>query len=167
MSVLYSVKYAPKKLDEIIGNQEKVELIKQWMLQWLSGKSRKPLLLYGPPGTGKTLMAQALGKEIDLPIIQIDTKRIRIETPFIMVQSLNSTIKKFRNCIVVVDEAEKFLGKSSMFEEDNRKDDVQSVVLESFSFVEDAKLSILAELCIDEKAETCFDEYHFKSKRCG
>ena len=50
------------------------------------------------------------------------------------------------------------------FEEDNREDDVQSTVLESFSFVENAKLSILDELYIDEKARTCFDEYHFKSK---
>ena len=49
------------------------------------------------------------------------------------------------------------------FEEDNRKDDVQSAVLESFSFVEDAKMSILDELCIDENVETCFEKYHFKS----
>ena len=50
------------------------------------------------------------------------------------------------------------------FEEDNREDDIQSVVLESFSFVENAKLSILDELCIDEKVDTYFEKYHFKSK---
>ena len=36
--VLYTIKYAPKKLDDILGNEEKLQQIKQWMLLWLSGK---------------------------------------------------------------------------------------------------------------------------------
>jgi replication factor C large subunit len=75
--MLYTVKYAPKKLDEIVGNSEKVELIKQWMLQWLSGKSRKPLLLWGPPGTGKTSAAYALKGEYDLDLIEMNASELR------------------------------------------------------------------------------------------
>ena len=61
--MLYTVKYAPKKLEDCIGNKEKIEHIRQWMLQWLSGKKRKPLILWGPPGIGKTSIPYAIKED--------------------------------------------------------------------------------------------------------
>jgi len=75
--MLLTVKYAPKKLNEIIGNNERIEHIRQWMLQWLSGKKRKPLLVYGPPGTGKTSIAYALKEEYDLDLVEMNASELR------------------------------------------------------------------------------------------
>ncbi|MEW6722983.1 MAG: replication factor C large subunit [Candidatus Micrarchaeota archaeon] len=75
--MLYTVKYSPKKLNDIIGNQEKIEHIRQWMLQWLAGKQRKPLLLWGPPGTGKTSIAYALRDEYDLDLVEMNASELR------------------------------------------------------------------------------------------
>ncbi|MFN7991604.1 MAG: replication factor C large subunit [Candidatus Micrarchaeia archaeon] len=75
--MLYTVRYRPKKLAEMIGNQEKIEHAKQWILQWLSGKPRKPLLVYGPPGTGKTGLAYALKEEFDLEIVEMNASELR------------------------------------------------------------------------------------------
>jgi len=71
------MKYAPKKLEELVGNQEKMEHIRQWALQWLSGKRRKPLLVWGPPGIGKTSVAQALSLQYDLDLIEMNASELR------------------------------------------------------------------------------------------
>lgn len=75
--MLYTAKYAPKKLSEVVGNNEKVDYIRQWMLQWLSGKRRKPLLLWGPSGVGKTSVALALSAEFDLDLIEMNASELR------------------------------------------------------------------------------------------
>ncbi len=75
--MLFTVKYAPKRLEDIIGNSEKVELVKQWMLQWLSGKQRKALLVWGPPGTGKTSLAYALKEQYDLEVVEMNASELR------------------------------------------------------------------------------------------
>jgi replication factor C large subunit len=71
------MRYAPKKLDEVIGNAERLAQVRQWMLHWLSGRRKQPLLLWGPPGTGKTSIAYALKEEFDLDIIEINASELR------------------------------------------------------------------------------------------
>lgn len=75
--MLYTTKYAPKKLTDIIGNSDRVEHIKQWILNWLSGKKGKPLLIWGPPGVGKTTIAYTLQNEFDLEIIELNASELR------------------------------------------------------------------------------------------
>ncbi|MEW6748120.1 MAG: replication factor C large subunit [Candidatus Micrarchaeota archaeon] len=75
--MLYTVKYAPKKLADIVGNQEKLEYIRQWMLHWMAGKKRKPLLIWGPPGTGKTSVAYALKQEYELDVVEMNASELR------------------------------------------------------------------------------------------
>jgi replication factor C large subunit len=75
--MLYTIKYAPKKLDGLLGNEEKVAQVRNWMLHWLSGKKRKPLLLWGPPGTGKTAAAQAMAAEFGLDLLELNASELR------------------------------------------------------------------------------------------
>ncbi len=75
--MLLTAKYAPKKLSGIIGNPEKVEHVRQWMLHWLAGKKRKALLVWGPPGTGKTSLAYALREEFGLDLVEMNASELR------------------------------------------------------------------------------------------
>jgi replication factor C large subunit len=77
MLMLYTVKYAPKKLDELLGNEDKLVQVKNWVLHWLSGEKRKPLLLWGPPGTGKTSIANAIMQEFDLDLLELNASELR------------------------------------------------------------------------------------------
>ena len=71
------IKYAPKKLDDFIGNKEKIEYIKQWILHYLNGKNKKPLLIWGPPGTGKTSLAYAIKEEFELDLVEMNASELR------------------------------------------------------------------------------------------
>jgi len=111
--MLYTIKYAPKKLDELLGNEEKLQQIKQWMLLWLSGKKRKPLLVWGPPGIGKTTIAYALAKEYDLDLIEMNASELRnrnrverITSPVSLASSLFS-----RGRLVLMDDADVLAGR--------------------------------------------------------
>ncbi len=75
--MLYTVKYAPKKLADVVGNHDRIEQIRQWILHWISGKKRRPLLVWGPPGIGKTSLAYALSGEYDLDVIEMNASELR------------------------------------------------------------------------------------------
>ena len=55
--LLWVEKYRPKKIAEVIGNEE----AKATFVEWLKSKRRrkKAVLLYGPPGVGKTALVNA------------------------------------------------------------------------------------------------------------
>ena len=66
-----ATKYPPKKLNEIIGQDEAVKVIKNPI------KGKKALLLYGPPGTGKTCCVYALANETNSEIIEVNASDFR------------------------------------------------------------------------------------------
>jgi replication factor C large subunit len=75
--MLLTDKYAPKKIDDLIGNDQIKDRVRQWILNWLSGKRQRPLLLAGPPGVGKTALAYATAKEYDLDLIEMNASELR------------------------------------------------------------------------------------------
>lgn len=75
--MLYTDKYAPKKIDDLIGNDDIRSRVRQWILNWLAGKRQRPLLLSGPPGIGKTAMAYAAAKEYELDLIEMNASELR------------------------------------------------------------------------------------------
>jgi replication factor C large subunit len=70
-------KYRPKKIEEIIGNEE----AKATFVEWLKGKrkSKKAVLLYGPPGVGKTALVNAASKEFGFSVIEMNASDTRSE----------------------------------------------------------------------------------------
>ena len=76
-ALVLTLKYIPKTLSNLLGNEDKIGEIKQWMLQFLNGKAKKPILIYGPPGIGKTSVAYALQKEYNLELIEVNASELR------------------------------------------------------------------------------------------
>ncbi len=75
--MLYTIKYAPKKLDDLCGNEDNITRIKQWMATSLAGKIHRPLLIWGRPGIGKTSIAYALKEQYDLELIELNASEMR------------------------------------------------------------------------------------------
>jgi replication factor C large subunit len=75
--LLWVEKYRPKKIEDIIGNEE----AKGTFIEWLKSKrrSKKAILLYGPPGVGKTALTNAAAKEFGFTIIEMNASDTRSE----------------------------------------------------------------------------------------
>ncbi len=70
-------KYRPKKIEDIVGNEE----AKATFIEWLKNKrkTKKAVLLYGSPGVGKTAMVNAAAKEFGFTIIEMNASDTRSE----------------------------------------------------------------------------------------
>jgi len=61
--MLWTDKYRPQTLDEVVGNNKEKKIILDWVGNWKKGNPQHPLLLVGPPGIGKTTLALIIAKE--------------------------------------------------------------------------------------------------------
>ena len=61
--MLWTDKYRPQTLDEVVGNNKEKKIITDWVNNWKAGNPQTPLLLVGPPGIGKTTLALVIAKE--------------------------------------------------------------------------------------------------------
>ncbi|MEM7821575.1 MAG: replication factor C large subunit [Candidatus Aenigmatarchaeota archaeon] len=68
-------KYKPKKLSEIVNQEEAKKTILKWFEDWRPGK--KPILIYGPPGSGKSCTIEALANEKGYDFIEMNASDFR------------------------------------------------------------------------------------------
>lgn len=111
--MLWTEKYRPRKLEDIIGNDEAVEEVRKWALLWESGKPQKPLLLVGPPGTGKTATAYALAEEFNWEIIEMNASDERSAERVLRMLGGASVSSSFfgKRKLILIDEVDGIQGR--------------------------------------------------------
>lgn len=72
---MWSEKYRPQKISDMVGNEESRSAIMEWFAKWKKGT--KPLLLVGPPGIGKTTMAFLVAKQFGYDMIGLNASDVR------------------------------------------------------------------------------------------
>jgi len=108
------------KLSSVIGNKDAINAIKRLKLSFTNkslskalNMSRNNLLLFhGTEGTGKSYMAQALAGELEYPLINIRGGDLMTNNPFARIDRIIRLSKRYKQCIIFIDEAEKILGSS-------------------------------------------------------
>ena len=72
---MWSEKYRPQSIIDLVGNEEARTLFVEWFGKWKKGT--KPLLLMGPPGIGKTTLANLAAKQFGYDMISLNASDFR------------------------------------------------------------------------------------------
>lgn len=120
----WTEKYRPKKLDDVIGNKNAKEELRQWAESWLSGIPKKrAMVLIGDPGIGKTTCAHALANELGWQVVEMNASDKRnaeaikkIATHGAMGETFTDdgefkTSKSGQRKLIILDEADNVFGR--------------------------------------------------------
>ena len=112
----YIDKYTPNSLDEVVGHQKEISIIKDWITNFKENKItsanfKNGLLLSGPPGIGKTLISHLLYKEFNFDVLELNSSMTRtskdmtdkIETIF-RDKSVKTMFNKNAKTGIIIDE---------------------------------------------------------------
>jgi len=72
---VWSEKYRPKSLEEMVGNEEARAKLLAFLAKWKPGG--RAALLVGPPGTGKTTTAHLVAKKLGLSLVELNASDTR------------------------------------------------------------------------------------------
>lgn len=100
--MMWVKKYQPHTLDGVVGNKEALIQLKKAIEQ------KKAVLLYGPTGVGKTCSVEAIAKEMDSDLIEMNASDIRTKEKIEekMVQAAQQQSLFMRPKILLIDEAD-------------------------------------------------------------
>jgi replication factor C large subunit len=109
-------KYRPKKISEVVGNEE----AKDSFINWLRSNrwQKKAALLYGPPGVGKTALVQAAANEFNFNIIEMNASDTRTEhsiskiaDPAVTLVALDKFFSETEGSLLFLDEVDGIFGR--------------------------------------------------------
>jgi len=107
----WTEKYAPKKVVEVVGQKKAIDQFLTWYKSWKPGK--KAALFHGPAGTGKTCLIEALGKEKNLEVIEMNASDYRTAKQIreVIGQSMKQKSLFKKSKIFMIDEIDGIAGR--------------------------------------------------------
>ena len=108
---MWSEKYRPQIISDMVGNEDARATIVEWFVKWKKGT--KPLLLVGPPGIGKTTIAYLVAKQFGYDLIGLNASDVRSKSRIneILVPVL-SNVSVLGTPMIFVDEVDGIHGRS-------------------------------------------------------
>jgi len=77
--VPWTVKYKPKTISEVVGNDDAKRKIIEWIKSWDRGvPSKRAVFIYGPPGVGKTVFIEALARDFGMELVESNASDYRV-----------------------------------------------------------------------------------------
>jgi len=107
----WTEKYAPQKVVEVVGQNKAVEKFLTWFRAWKPGK--KAALFHGSAGVGKTCLVEALGKEKNLEIIELNASDYRTASQIkeVIGQSMKQKSLFKKGKVFLIDEIDGIAGR--------------------------------------------------------
>lgn len=108
----YVRKYVPGKISEVIGQDEKIKLVVNF-INFYKEQKKKAILLYGVAGCGKTSSVYAIANELGLEVIEMNASDLRNKEQIESVVGAASKQQSlfFKSKIILIDELDGIAGR--------------------------------------------------------
>ena len=109
---MWSEKYRPGSLEEMVGNEEGRAKLLLWLKKWKRGS--RAALLVGPPGTGKTTTVHLVAKKMGLDLVELNASDSRTKEKLAkkVGEAITSTSLFGGRSLIFLDEVDGLAGRA-------------------------------------------------------